>query len=560
MPPSLSACCLLLPDFADGDRAEYLGSDLGVGRARMQAMMERWPAELTQLDPDHISITLQGLAAVLQVRPGDAAALVSQEHRLLTTPPSSVHAAVRALASALGFPTPAVLLAVRCRPSLAFEDPLACAERLRASAGLLQVSLPQFMTAGYREPFLLGTTPATLSARVAGLRDQLQLQLGPNLLLKYTLLVRMSATDLQAKLDTLSQSLQISPAAARSLVVRYPKVLQGSVGWMRDHVTTLTQHVPLPLLQQLVTEEPSLLQRSSQGTIRRLGKLRHMLGCSKEQVLDVVTRRPSLLTRSIASLTSSYRALSIWRMSGDEKVQLVTAQPLLLRLSSQEVHGRCRWLRELMLSSGYFHSALRRLPMPLLGLVILHLPSSWARLQYLAEKGQEAGEDLMSVVQSSEKHFAELHPGYLKWLEWKCSMQVRAYTFARAYKHVDPHTHTGSQRHRRTVQSRMAFVMASKSARSGHLRGRTHSGAHTQCGGNTMRVPVCFSCVQACVTPWQRNPEYQNQQSSGCSTGEIHGSTHVHARQCRAGRPVLHVGSPCRTVQPQATASIVTFK
>lgn len=37
-----------------------------------------------------------------------------------------------------------------------------------------------------------------------------------------------------------------------------------------------------------------------------------------------------------------------------------------------------------MQSNGFYHSALRRLPFSLLGVVILHLPLTWSRLQYLA--------------------------------------------------------------------------------------------------------------------------------------------------------------------------------
>lgn len=80
-----------------------------------------------------------------------------------------------------------------------------------------------------------------------------------------------------------------------------------------------------------------------------------------------------------------------------------------------QVHGRCRWLRTLLMSNGYFHSAMRNLPVGMLGIALLHLPFCWSRLQYLAESKQEQAEELgcrrvsnvMEVsVQNILDHFA----------------------------------------------------------------------------------------------------------------------------------------------------------
>lgn len=79
---------------------------------------------------------------------------------------------------------------------------------------------------------------------------------------------------------------------------------------------------------------------------------------------------------------------------------------------------RCRWLRNLMLNDAVFHTALRSMPPPALGVILLHLPVAWRRLQYLAESAQESSVSLMTAVEMSESRFAEAFPDYAKWRCW----------------------------------------------------------------------------------------------------------------------------------------------
>lgn len=79
---------------------------------------------------------------------------------------------------------------------------------------------------------------------------------------------------------------------------------------------------------------------------------------------------------------------------------------------------RCRWLRALMLRDALFHDAFRRLPPVLLGVLLLHLPASWQRLEYLAQSGREGSVSVMDAVELEEAAFVAKFPEYPKWKCW----------------------------------------------------------------------------------------------------------------------------------------------
>lgn len=71
-----------------------------------------------------------------------------------------------------------------------------------------------------------------------------------------------------------------------------------------------------------------------------------------------------------------------------------------------------------MLRDALFHSTFRRLPPALLGVVVLHLPVAWRRLEYLVQAGRESAVPLMDAVQLSEAAFDAAFPEYAKWKSW----------------------------------------------------------------------------------------------------------------------------------------------
>ena len=74
-----------------------------------------------------------------------------------------------------------------------------------------------------------------------------------------------------------------------------------------------------------------------------------------------------------------------------------------------------------MLGNAYLHATLRELPPKALGIILLHLPKAWVRLQYLAESERERGVTtggIMKAVQTTEDKFARRFPDYSKWREF----------------------------------------------------------------------------------------------------------------------------------------------
>jgi hypothetical protein len=69
--------------------------------------------------------------------------------------------------------------------------------------------------------------------------------------------------------------------------------------------------------------------------------------------------------------------------------------------------------------AGFYHSALRRISGSHIGVIILHLPKSWSRLQYLAESNLESRILIMDAVHLGDRAFESQFPDYKRWLSFK---------------------------------------------------------------------------------------------------------------------------------------------
>lgn len=135
---------------------------------------------------------------------------------------------------------------------------------------------------------------------------------------------------------------------------------------------------------------------------------------------------PAILPAQYASISSGiwFQGLSVDRGHLDVFKALTAVAVLCYR---------CRWLRNLMMSHAFYHSTLRSIPPAALGVIILHLPKAWRRLQYLAESARESNMCLMAAVQMREERFAEMFPEYPKWRCWtdgQTETQVGCETYA----------------------------------------------------------------------------------------------------------------------------------
>lgn len=405
--------------------AELLSREVGLSSDQAAWMLSSWPA-LLKVEPSVVSTAIHAICTATGCKKAQAGAMLLKQHELLHAQQGTLEQRGTALAAVLGAPPQTVLEAAQHAPQVLFEVPAAVKERLQSAATIFGAPLSKVVAAALQEVWLLRATSKELRERLHGLGRRLGMEGGKvkALALDHPQLLAMSQQCLECKLVALMQALHLKPESARALASRYPAVLGPSPDSMHARVKALAAVFSLERLQTLVFEEASLLTRSPDTVLRNLASLKKTLSCSQELALELVWRRPCLLTKSPKALSGSFRALSIWKFSTQEKRELLTAHPLLLRLSGQEVHGRCRWLRQFMMSNGYYHSALREMPMSLLGIVILHLPAAWSRLQYLAESSQETGMEIMRVVQDSDAAFVKVYPEYKKWLAWKRTVVV----------------------------------------------------------------------------------------------------------------------------------------
>ncbi len=240
-------------------------------------------------------------------------------------------------------------------------------------------------------------------------------------------------TDSSSPSSQQQQQQQPSAAATRALsrtLLAYPRLLTFSTKELKRHHIHLCQTLTLTHQQAavLLAQDPWLLTMSPRSLSEKVQLLYHLLGCpsSKPEVLHrLLFRRPAVLARSLTKISCTCRSLSIWRFNPRSfKLRMVMARPSLMELHPHEMLGRCRWLRRFMLSNGFYHTALRRLPPNLLAMVVAMLPGSWSRLQYLAESEQEGAMGLVETVECRQAVFEQRFPEYLKWREWKIKQMV----------------------------------------------------------------------------------------------------------------------------------------
>ncbi|KAG2442367.1 hypothetical protein HXX76_002453 [Chlamydomonas incerta] len=205
-------------------------------------------------------------------------------------------------------------------------------------------------------------------------------------------------------------------------LLRAPRLLTFRTATLQSHAAELAPLLGGPgRAAAVLRADPALLERSPASVAAKMALLRELLGCAHQPaaVAVLVGRAPGLLHRSPSALGRACRSLSIWSLSPRTKLRMALARPALLQLGWRELHGRCRWLRRLMLSNGYYHAALRRLPPSLLAALLAALPGCWARLQYLGDSNQEGALPLMEAAECDQAAFEARFPEFGKWYAFK---------------------------------------------------------------------------------------------------------------------------------------------
>ncbi|EFJ41742.1 hypothetical protein VOLCADRAFT_107585 [Volvox carteri f. nagariensis] len=391
----------------------------------LERLREQTPA-LAGLDMSVLQQRLSTLCGLLQLDDTACLMLCRIVTGLLLVPPSALRDTWDRLCIVLGGeePTraactvaPLLLVLPSHRVPTCIASLTAATAMPRAQAAALVVEWPQLAT----------HAPASLAAKLEGLRELLQ---GPS---------SGSGT-----VGTSSGGSAASAPVLRAALRMAPRLLTFSTAALARHHAELKVLLGPERLSAALRREPGLLLQRPSTVAAKMALLQQLMDCAQHPaaVAAIVVRQPGVLRRSLAALSRCCRALSVWRLCRRDKLRMCLSRPRLLTLPPEEVHGRCRWLRRLMLSNAYYHSALRRLPPSLVGALVAALPLAWARLLYLAESSQECRMHLMDAVECRQEDFAARFPEFSRWLQfkiklmgadnpWRGTHRIRGFTTAR---------------------------------------------------------------------------------------------------------------------------------
>ncbi|GLI69212.1 hypothetical protein VaNZ11_013785 [Volvox africanus] len=371
---------------------------------------------------------------------------------------STLQQRLEALGNLLQLDDTSSLMLCRVVPGLLLGEP----GTLRRAWGRLCVALGgEEPTRGacVAAPLLLVLPPdrvpsciASLAAASAMPRTQ-----AASLVAEWPQLATHAPASLAAKLEGLQKLLGLGAADAgpheggvrartviRAALRDAPRLLTFSTSALVRHHAELSALLGPDRLAAALRREPGLLLLRPATVATKLALLQQLMDCAEipGAVAALVVRQPGVLRRSLAALSRSCRALSIWKLRRRDKLRMCLSRPGLLTLPPTEVHGRCRWLRRLMLSNAYYHAALRRLPPSLVAVVVATLPQAWTRLQYLAESSQECRMHVLDAVECRQEDFAVRFPEFTRWLQfkiklmgaenpWRGTLRIRGFNTAR---------------------------------------------------------------------------------------------------------------------------------
>ena len=376
---------------------------------------------LLVLDTCQVANKVLALSRNLGCSLSRASAVAVKAPHLLITSSRDLAASLDNLSRVLQLSRATVGKAVLRIPGILQIQPADVRAQLEAVAGVWQLPYADVLRLAAKEPLLFVTTKERFLERVGQLAQTLQRPSTEvlDLVSRYPKIAAMAPLTVGVKVEAIASGLKLTKEKAVELVLRQPPLLLLPPSRTQDHVARLSKLLPSNDVHHMVLEEPSLLQRSVNSSRSSYQTVQRLLGVEAEDVAVLLTRRPTLLTKSPTSLEDTYRALSVWELSDQDKLTLITAHPLLLRLSRRELQCRCRWLRSLMMGQGLYHARLRRLDLNLLGVLIMHLPKGWSRLQYLAETNQESKMDFLTSTQCSDSDFVAAFPEYVRWHKGK---------------------------------------------------------------------------------------------------------------------------------------------
>ncbi|GIL98517.1 hypothetical protein Vretimale_3887 [Volvox reticuliferus] len=303
---------------------------------RVETILQRSPAAVHHMEPEHVAHRLKELCLALYILPKQAAFMVSKQPAyMLLTPLSEIRAKIQQLSDTLGVPAVAVLRTALTVPSILRRSTAFTERRVRAYSTLLRCTPLDVLHIMARGPEYMSDTPSSVRQRMTALGYVLRrpqctiaamLQARPDLAF-------MSGKVMNTKVNGLMCIMDKQKHHVVTLVVKLPALLRCNLDSVRHAFGGLQD-----LLQKregfvyaMVCHAPSLLLLTPRSLHQRCTALQRCLEASPEWREQFTQLRPPGVAQLVLNRRSSLSVmmyLTQQRRGGTAHlVQLLSSSP-----------------------------------------------------------------------------------------------------------------------------------------------------------------------------------------------------------------------------------------
>ncbi|GFR43885.1 hypothetical protein Agub_g5014 [Astrephomene gubernaculifera] len=281
---------------------------------RVEELLQRSPAAVRQMEPQHVAQRLRGICSALGVTPKQATFMTTKQPAyMLLTPLEAMRAKVLELAAALQVPPAAVHRTALTIPSILHRSTAVVQRRVQAYSVLLRCTPLDVLHIMARGPEYLSDTPSSVRQRMTALGFVLQrprctiaamLQARPDL-------VSMSGKVMNTKVKGLMCIMNKEKRHVVTLVVKTPALLRCNLDAARAVFEGLQGMLRKRegFVYAMVCHAPHLLLLPPPGLHQRCSALRRCLAASPVWCEQFQQLRPPGVAQLLLNRRSSLSAL-----------------------------------------------------------------------------------------------------------------------------------------------------------------------------------------------------------------------------------------------------------
>ncbi|GLI58617.1 hypothetical protein VaNZ11_000352 [Volvox africanus] len=281
---------------------------------RVETILQRSPAAVRHMEPEHVAHRLKELCLALYILPKQAAFMVSKQPAyMLLTPLSEIHAKIQQLSNTLGVPPTAVLRTALTVPSILRRSTAFTERRVKAYSTLLRCTPLDVLHIMARGPEYLSDTPSSVRQRMTALGYVLRrpqctivamLQARPDLAF-------MSGKVMNTKVNGLMCIMDKQKHHVVTLAVKLPALLRCNLDNVRHAFGGLQE-----LLQKregfvyaMICHAPRLLLLTPRSLHQRCAALQRCLATSPEWREQFTQLRPPGVAQLVLNRRGSLSAM-----------------------------------------------------------------------------------------------------------------------------------------------------------------------------------------------------------------------------------------------------------